>query len=260
MLIKILQFKTNILIFFLIIYPFFYSFGSEVKKNTLSVKANEALEWFQNDKKLVAIGEVKIKIDSRNISASKVTVFYDGEINQSNILKILAEGKAFFNELDLEVYSNIIDYDFITEKIVLSGGDIKVILPNIEINSNNKLNFYKSNNFFDLLGESSIVFDKNNFLQASDIQIYLDPLNQIKTLNTSKNSFFKSLDKGIDISGEKMIYDKSLSILEVENNVIINQGNNKLNGDFAKVDIAKGISTMLSKNSGFVSGEFVNIN
>ena len=57
-----------------------------------------------------------------------------------------------------------------------------------------------------------------------------------------------------------MLYDKSLSILEVKNNVIINQGNNKLNGDYAKVDIAKGISTMLSKNSGFISGEFVNLN
>ena len=40
----------------------------------------------------------------------------------------------------------------------------------------------------------------------------------------------------------------------------INQENNKLNGDYAKVDIAKGISTMLSKNSGFISGEFVNLN
>ena len=260
MLIQIILSRVNVLIIFLIIYPFFYSFGSEIKKSTLSVKANESLEWFQNEKKLVALGKVKIKIDSRNISANKVTVFYEGEINQSNILKIIAEGKAFFNELDMEVSSNKIDYDFISEKIILSEGDIKVIFPNIEIKSDNKLDFYKKDNFFDLFGSSSIIFDKNNYLQASNIKIFLDSSNQIKTFNTSKNSFFKSLDKGLDISGEKMLYDKSLSILEVENNVIINQGNNKLNGDYAKVDIAKGISTMLSKNSGFISGEFLNLN
>ena len=97
-------------------------------------------------------------------------------------------------------------------------------------------------------------------MQASNIKIYLDSFNQVKTINTSKNSFFKSLDKGLDISGEKMFYDKSLSTLEVENDVTINQENNKLNGDYAKVDIAKGISTMLSKKSGFISGEFVNLN
>ena len=260
MLIQIMKSRANILILFLIIFPFFYSFGSENKKNTLSVKANEALEWYQNEKKLVAIGKVKIKIDSSSIFANKVTVFYDGEINQSNILKILAEGNAFFSELDIEVYSDEIDYDFVSEKIVLSGENIKVLLPNIEINSGKKLDFYKNENFFDLFGKSSIIFDKNNFLQASNIKIYLDAFNQVKTINTSKNSFFKSLDKGLDISGEKMFYDKSLSILEVENDVTINQENNKLNGDYAKVDIAKGISSMLSKNSGFISGEFVNLN
>ena len=65
-------------------FPFLYSFGSENKKNTLSVKANETLEWFQNEKKLVAIGKVKIKIDSRSIFANKVTVFYGGYKSSGN--------------------------------------------------------------------------------------------------------------------------------------------------------------------------------
>ena len=55
--------KTIILFFIFTIFIFQESSSSENKKNKVSVKANEALEWFQNENKLIAKGKVEIKID-----------------------------------------------------------------------------------------------------------------------------------------------------------------------------------------------------
>ena len=253
-------FKLIFLILFFILFTNFHSISSEIEKTKISIKANETLEWFQNEKKLIAKGDVELIIDQKEITANKITVFYEGEINESNITKLIAEGNAKFKEKDSLVVSNLIDYNVKSETIFLLGNDINVFFPNIEIKSNKKLDYFIKKNYIETFGESSIKFEKTNLLTSKNIKVKLTPSNEIDFLKTFSNSFYTSLENDLSVSGENMYYNKDESLLEIEENVIIDHQNNKLKGDVAKVNIAKGISTVLSKNSSFVSGEFINNN
>lgn len=75
------------------------------------IDADEQIEFYQNDGKVIAIGNAKIRKDDQTIEADKITGFYeDKNNNKLNIDKIIAEGNVKINTKDIIATANRSEY------------------------------------------------------------------------------------------------------------------------------------------------------
>lgn len=236
----------------------------------IRLTADDKVEWHQNEQKMVAVGNAIATKKDMNIRADQMTAFYEsskkgGEKARTNIRDVHAQGGVVITSSTAKAYGDTMDYNLITDVMVLQGEPVSKILTNDgkTITATDNITYYPSENKAIALGDviakdddSTIYSNKmvSYFTKNSEGQSELD-----KVEIYSDNNEVRIVNDQATVTGEQGVYLPKINKVRLYRNVVINQDGNILKGDFAETDLKTGISRVLSdKKSGKrVSGIFI---
>lgn len=241
--------------------------ATNLQAEEIHLTADEKVEWYRSEQKMVAIGNAIATKQDMNVRADKMTAFYEQSTHQkgTNIKDVHATGNVITTTSSAKAYGDTLDYDLIKDEMILRGSPVSKIVTtdNKTITATDNITYYPSQNKAIALGdvvakdaESTIYsnkmisyFTKNSQGQSEleKVEIYSDK-KQVKIVNEQATA-----------TGEWGVYLPKINKVRLYKNVVINQDGNILHGDYAETDLKTGISRVLSnsKNGKRVSGVFI---
>lgn len=247
-----------IIIFYLAIYISIHdSFADQIAKN-FEIKADKSLEWHQLDKKLKAYGNATIKNDEFLINANILNAYYSGDIQDGKILKIDAEENAMIQNKSSKIMADKIHYDFTKKTTEVFGQNIKLITSNFNLSSEKKLLYSENDGLIKSSGNVNAYYKDNLKINAEELKVFINDSGKVLNISAYNSVKIEINKNSQNITGDEAYLDNEKSTLKINGNVVLTQGSSKLKGDAAIVDIAKGISRVLSTSSKSVNGFIIN--
>ncbi len=233
----------------------------------IHLTADERVEWYRSEQKMVAIGNAVATKQDMNVRADEMTAFYEQTSGQSgtNIKDVHAIGNIIMTSPSAKAYGDTLDYDLRTDKMILRGKPFAKIITtdNKTITATDNITYYPSQNKAIALGDV-VAKDQDSTIYSNKMVSYFTKNDQgqsslEKVEIYSDNKQVKIVNKQAVVTGEWGVYLPQINKVRLYNNVVINQDGNILHGDYAETDLKTSISRVLSnkKNGKRVSGVFI---
>lgn len=234
-----------------------------VYANDVNVTADERVEWHQKEQKIVAIGNAVATKEDMNINADKMTAYYEGRSGdtkgKSQVKKVEARGNVKMHSPNANAFGNTMDYDLITDVIVLVGEPAKIVTNNEVITAEENITYFPSQQKAIALG-NVMATDKENKIYSDKMIAHFQKMANSSNLDLDKVEIFgnvKIVTPDATVTADKGLYSPKKSLVKLYDNVVINQEGNILKGDKAESNLKTGISKMLSTSkNGKVKGVF----
>lgn len=233
----------------------------------IHLTADERVEWYRSEQKMVAIGNAVATKQDMNVRADEMTAFYEQTSGQSgtNIKDVHAIGNVIMTSPSAKAYGDTLDYDLRKDEMILRGKPVAKIITtdNKTITATDNITYYPSQNKAIALGDV-VAKDQDSTIYSNKMVSYFTKNDQgqsslEKVEIYSDNKQVKIVNKQAVVTGEWGVYLPQINKVRLYNNVVINQDGNILHGDYAETDLKTSISRVLSnkKNGKRVSGVFI---
>lgn len=234
----------------------FLSFVSiPVSANDIVITAEKQVDVYQEENKVVAVGDAVAVKDNITVKAQKLTAFFEKKQNNDGtetnaIDKMYADDQASLHMEKADVYGDSIEYN-VTEDFMLVKGKPAVVQNNkAKVSATESIIYYPTlskavakgnviadngkNKIFSDVMETYFKKDKNGEMTLERVEIPKNP----KILTDNGNVKAKS---GIYYPDQGMVY--------MYDDVVITQNGNTLKGDKAETNLNTGVSRILSGKS-----------
>ena len=248
------------LIFFTVFSSFvlFMATASELDaENRIEIKASDKLEWDQLENKIIAYGDAVVKSSLFSIIADEITGFYEGQIGQGKIQRLIANENAVFETSQIIINSNFMNYDLVKETLLVKGDNISMLSNFGTVHSQNSLLYDKIEKKIILDGDVLIKLKNPEArINADKLIIKIDENEKIISVKAIEKVKVKiySLEQNISSNTAELFNIEQK--INFEGNVIIKQNKSFLEGNSAVIDIKKGLSSISSDEQNSVTGVF----
>lgn len=227
------------------------SSGATMGSGPVSVTA-DALEYHDQKQVYVARGHAEVTRGTVTITANLITAYAtkmpDG---QTDISRAVATGNVVITSGNSKVTGERGVYDAARQVAVLKGGDLRLTTPQDTVTARDSLEYWEGRNLavargqaVAVRGDRRVEADTLTALLAENAQKQLD----ISRLGADGNV---RLTTPTDIArSERGTYDVTTQKALLEGNVRLTRGDNQLNGARAEINLATGVSRLLSGNGG----------
>ena len=120
-------------------------------ESKIEIKASDKLEWDQLENKIVAYGDAVVKSSLFSIIADEIIGFYEGQIGQGKIQRLIANENAVFEASQIIINSNFMNYDLVKETLLVKGDNISMLSNFGTVYSQNRLLYNKIEKKIDFL-------------------------------------------------------------------------------------------------------------
>ncbi len=230
------------------------AFGQSVEdlrksEEPLEINAEEGIEWNRNDKTYTARGNARAASGDVEVLAEVLTAYYrepaEGEEGDSEIFLLEATGNVRINSPEGTVYGDKGRYKLDEQVFIMTGKDLRLESKDDLVTARDSLEYWE--------GQRKAVARGKAHATHEDKQIRAD----ILTANFEENADGELEMRRVDAKGNVEIYtakeyargsegvyyvDKELATLSGD--VKITQGENQLDGKYAEVNMATGISKL----------------
>lgn len=215
----------------------------------LEINAEEGIEWNRNDKTYTARGNARAASGDVEVLAEVLTAYYrepaEGEEGGSEIFLLEATGNVRINSPEGTVYGDKGEYKLDEQVFIMTGKDLRLESKDDLVTARDSLEYWE--------GQRKAVARGKAHATHEDKQIKADVL----TANFEENADGELEMRRVDAKGNVEIYtakeyargsegvyyvDKELATLSGD--VKITQGENQLDGKYAEVNMATGISKL----------------
>lgn len=235
----------------------------------IDVDADQRIEWYRDEQKIVAIGNAVAVKNDHTLRGNVLTVFYekvmleDGS-QKNQIQKILADGNVHLEMPDSNGRGEHFDYSLPLKTAYLSGNPARLENKLGEITATDGITYYGAEN--KSIARGDVIAKNPDYTVYADKMIsYFDEdkqgqksLNRVEIYADGKP--VKITNKQSVVTGRRGIYFPREDKFKIFDDVVINQNNDILKGDYAETDLKTGISRLLAAKSkgNRVSGIFHN--
>ena len=231
------------------LYTVSYSYAEDI-----NLVADDKVEWYQNEQKMVAVGNAVASKKDMNIRADKMTGYYSSyRVNgqdKTGISTVHAEGNVKMHSPKADGFGDTMDYDVTAETVVLKGRPAKIKTEKETITATESITYYPNKQQAIALGEV-IASNNANKIYSNKMVSYFSK-NQQGNLEMDRVEIFdnvKIVSKDAVVTAEKGLYLPKESMVKLFNNVVIEQDGNILKGDMAETNLDTGVSKLLTKKS-----------
>ncbi|MBQ8677633.1 MAG: hypothetical protein IJ529_04115 [Alphaproteobacteria bacterium] len=223
----------------------------------VKLTADERVEYYQKEQKLVAVGNAKAVRGNMSISARRLVGYYAPK-TKNKIARVEAEGNVVMTSAQTKAKGESLVYDANEDKAILKGKTVHIKSPDAEIIAQNEIVFYQAAMRAESNDGVEAIDAKGSRVRADKMTAYFAKDDEGKTI----------LDK-VDIAGNVRInsqdavitalrgtYFAALGIIKLYDDVVIEQNGNVLKGSAAEADLNSGVSRILSGGGSRVSGVF----
>ena len=223
---------------------------SNLNNNDKSIEifADEGIEWHKNKNKYVAIGNAKATSGSMTLKSDVIEAFYE-EKNSSdmNITEVKAKKNVTIEDNQMRIVGgDYAEYNIFKDYFLIKGKKIILTSESNSLKSNEKLEYWRSKNIAIATGKAEAKKDQEFIVLADKLVWYLQESKkrtEVKKLLGFNNVSIKTNNE-VAFS-DKAIYNNETEICKLFGNVKLQKGESFLLGEYAEVDLKKGISKLL---------------
>ena len=222
----------------------------------LVIEADEKLEWNQEARYYLAVGNALAEQGAQTIKAGRIQAFYNSEDEGGDITHMHADGAVGITDGVQSARGDKLIYDVAAGSYILTGTDLEVISTDATATADEVLEYYAADNRLIAKGDARIALANGRVLAADDINIQTLPDGSVEAIDAMGNVEIE-LENGRTASSDEAVYTEQTGLALLTGNVTISEGENILNGQKAEIDFNKGISRMLATGNGRVTGVFL---
>ncbi len=235
-------------------------------KPPLEITADESLEWFRGEKKLIARGNAKASQETSSIEATTLSANYrDGVEGRFEISEMTAEENVIIRSQSSTAYGEKATYNIDDNLAIMTGDNLRMISADQVVTAQDRFEYHVTKGKLMAIGNA--VATRPNKKGGED-KLRADKMSAIFKENAKGERILKTLEaKGnviINTPAEKItgtygIYNADTNKAKIQGGVTITRGPNILEGSHAEVDLNTNISRIFSDektNNGRVKAVF----
>ncbi len=218
----------------------------------MEIDADEGIEWRRDINQYIARGNARAAQGDVEVLADVLTAHYRPDADGgSEIYQIDADGNVRIVSPDQVVYADRARYDMERSVIVLTGDNLKLENGQDVITARDTLEYWEERQIAVARG-NAVAQRQDKRVRADLLTAYLVPdandKLEIDRVDLKGNVQVASPTEYAE--GTNAVYYVKREFATLSGNVKITRGENQLNGEYAEVDLASGISRLLSAPPG----------
>lgn len=236
----------------------FLLLASPLMAGDITLDADDKVEYFSSEQKLVATGNAVASKDGLKIKASKLTGFYNPAV-KNKISRIEAQGNVELSTPQAEAFGDSLIYSAETDTATLKGNPARIKTPDADITAKGAVTYYQTE-------QKAVASDGVVASDAKGNKIFADLMTAWFAKDASNKLVLDKIDieqnlriigNDAEVTALRGTYYAQSGTIKLFDDVVISQNGNILKGDTAETNLNTGISKILSGGkSGRVSGVF----
>lgn len=221
----------------------------------VEITADNSLEWNRKAKTYTARGRAVAAQGALKVTGDTLTARYNDQNGGTDITEMTAAGGVTISSAPYTAFGDKAVYDLGTGRAVLTGSDLKITTPtetlvardNISFDTNaNRLS--ANGNAVATRGTDTLKADTMNAFFAKDANGKL----AMQKITADGNVSIKTARE--TVTGAAGTYDIVAGKATLTGQVVIVQGNSRIEGTRAEVDLATGISRLFADGNAVTQG------
>ena len=223
----------------------------------LEINAEDGIEWRRDEQLYIARGNALAVRGDLSVYADEMTAHYSENANQqTDIDRIDVYGNVRIVSPSETVYGDRGAYDVINGILVLVGDDLRIVGELDVITARDSLEYWERKQMAVARGDAEAIREDNQvkadvltayFLQGEGDKLKLERIDAYDNVRVSTPTEFARADRGV------YYVDQELATLT--GSVKLTRGDNQLNGQYAEVNLATGVSRLMASPPGEGSGD-----
>ena len=214
----------------------------------IEIFADDGIEWHKNKSKYVALGNAKALSGTLSVESDRIEAFYkENDSSNMNITEVRAKKDVVVKDKKMKITGGeYAEYKILKDYFLINGKNIILTSERNILKSNEKLEFWRSKNIAIATGKAEAKKDNEFVVLADKLVWYLKEKNQKTTVKKLLGFDNVSIKTNNEVAfSDKAIYNDETEICKLFGNVKLQKGDSFLIGEYAEVDLRRGISKLL---------------
>ena len=214
----------------------------------VEIYAEQGIEWHKNDNKYLAIGNAIAKSGKMSVNSDKIEAFYEESDNSGMDIKLVkAHKNVVVTDENLKIVGGkLAEYNLRKDYFSIFGKNLTLTSQENKLESNKKMEYWRTKGVAIASGKAKAQKGNEFKIEAEKLVWYLnenDKKIEVKKIFGFDNvSIYTNNEVAFS---DKALYNKENGICKLFGNVKLQKGDSFLTGDYAEVDLNKGISKLL---------------
>ncbi len=224
----------------------------------IQIEAAESIEWRRDEKVYIAEGDVRAQRGEIVLEAGTLSAYYrPDQAGKTEINRIEARGSVTIQSPDGTAKGGEAIYDLDQSLILMRGGDLALKTAEFNVTASDSFEFHRDEGYAVARGAARAV-RADESISADTLVLRFEEGDDGKLAARRLEAFGAvEVRNGSDsITGEQGFYDTEAQTAEICGDVRVQQGPNRLAGECAQMDLAKGRSRLVAGAGRRVSGLF----
>ena len=214
----------------------------------VEIYAEQGIEWHKNDNKYLAIGNAIAKSGKMSVNSDRIEAFYEESDNSGMDIKLVkAHRNVIVTDENLKIVGGkLAEYNLRKDYFSIFGKNLILTSQENKLESNNKMEYWRTKGVAIASGKAKAQKGNEFKIKAEKLVWYLNEND--KKIDVKKIFGFEnvSIYTNNEVAfSDKALYNKITGICKLFGNVKLQKGDSFLTGDYAEVDLNKGISKLL---------------
>ena len=214
----------------------------------VEIYAEQGIEWHKNDNKYLAIGNAIAKSGKMSVNSDQIEAFYEESDNSGMDIKLVkAHRNVVVTDENLKIVGGkLAEYNLRKDYFSIFGKNLILTSQENKLESNNKMEYWRTKGVAIASGKAKAQKGNEFKIEAEKLVWYLNEND--KKIDVKKIFGFEnvSIYTNNEVAfSDKALYNKESGICKLFGNVKLQKGDSFLTGDYAEVDLNKGISKLL---------------
>ena len=245
--------KISFLSFVLICLSFIFIDSQQLtnldnNENPIEIFADEGIEWHKNKNKYVALGNAKAVSGTLSLESDIIEAFYkEKDSSEMNITEVRAKKNVIVKDNKMRITGgDYAEYKIFKDYFLIKGDKITLTSEANILKSNEKLEYWRSKNVAIATGKAEAKKDNEFIVLADKLVWYLQETKKKTTVKKLLGFNNVSIKTNNEVAfSDKAIYNNETEICKLFGNVKLQRGESFLIGEYAEVDLKRGISKLL---------------
>lgn len=214
----------------------------------VEIYAEQGIEWHKNDNKYLAIGNAIAKSGKMSVNSDRIEAFYEESDNSGMDIKLVkAHRNVVVTDENLKIVGGkLAEYNLRKDYFSIFGKNLILTSQENKLESNKKMEYWRTKGVAIASGKAKAQKGNEFKIKAEKLVWYLNEND--KKIDVKKIFGFEnvSIYSNNEVAfSDKALYNKESGICKLFGNVKLQKGDSFLTGDYAEVDLNKGISKLL---------------
>ena len=214
----------------------------------VEIYAEQGIEWHKNDNKYLAIGNAIAKSGKMSVNSDRIEAFYEESDNSGMDIKLVkAHRNVVVTDENLKIVGGkLAEYNLRKDYFSIFGKNLILTSQENKLESKNKMEYWRTKGVAIASGKAKAQKGNEFKIEAEKLVWYLNEND--KKIDVKKIFGFEnvSIYTNNEVAfSDKALYNKESGICKLFGNVKLQKGDSFLTGDYAEVDLNKGISKLL---------------